>query len=120
MADRQTLLSLRCDVNLIRDSAFGQTREIASRMIEEIEKALQSVEPSSHSRVEIEDFSTDELVAEVAKRTNSKKLFEYLIPRLLIDRHVKKLCVDCHRRPARARERCTFCYKIAYIQERRT
>lgn len=103
---REVLTALRCDVSLLRDSAFGGIREVAKRMLSVIDTALLStpeVEPVQQVtiRPNLVDFTTDRLLRELARRTQ-------------IPENVHRLCARCHRMPRRARGLCVRCYKQGY------
>lgn len=95
------LTSLRCDANMMRDSAFPDVREAAIRMLAVIDSALSSEPPRAVEIAAIASIPPDVLIREMRRLVCQVK-------------REQKMCSRCHSRPARAHGICKACYKKAY------
>lgn len=97
----EVLTSLRCDANMMRDSAFPDVREAANRMLALIDGALSLGPPRAIEAAEVAGIPPDVLIREMRRLMCQVK-------------REQKMCSRCHKRPARARGICKACYKKAY------
>lgn len=98
---RQTLIRLRCEVNIMRDSALVSVRSAAERMLAVIDSVLTAPPPELPTMPQPAVLSNSDLMRELTKR-------------LQAPRHLRKVCSKCNNMPSRARGLCKRCYKRAY------